>query len=71
VSNRFGHSIVSYKESLVLFGGWDGNNTLNDLWVINNSGLATYISQMNPPAGRYRHSAAIYKDTMVIFGGVD
>lgn len=31
-SARFGHSYVSYQDSLYLFGGWDGTITLNDFW---------------------------------------
>jgi N-acetylneuraminic acid mutarotase len=29
-SKRAGHSAVQYKDSMIIFGGWNGNNTLND-----------------------------------------
>ena len=32
-SGRFGHSAVIDNDLMYVFGGWDGANTLNDLWI--------------------------------------
>ena len=32
---RYGHTMIYFKPYLLLFGGNDGINTLNDSWVLN------------------------------------
>ncbi|KAF4652513.1 hypothetical protein FOL47_011045 [Perkinsus chesapeaki] len=34
-SPRFGHSAVVYGSCMYVFGGWDGHDTLNELWEFN------------------------------------
>ena len=34
-SKRAGHSAVQYKNSMIIFGGWNGKNTLNDCYEFN------------------------------------
>jgi hypothetical protein len=33
--SRFGHTAVVNNKSMYVFGGWDGNDTLNDISVYN------------------------------------
>ncbi|OWY99300.1 hypothetical protein PHMEG_00029716 [Phytophthora megakarya] len=74
-SRRFGHSGVVHAETnrLIVFGGWDGRDTLNDLYeysFITNEWRKLETSGNSPPH-RYRHTAVIFGDNMFVFGGVD
>ena len=70
---RFGHSAVIYKHSMYVFGGWNGHDTLDDLYEF--SLVTNQWFQVNGrgdvPESRYRHSAVVYGCCMFIFGGVD
>lgn len=74
-SRRFGHSGVVHAASnrLIVFGGWDGRDTLNDLYEYNF--VTREWRKMNTrgisPPHRYRHTAVISGDNMFVFGGVD
>ncbi|GMF31850.1 unnamed protein product [Phytophthora fragariaefolia] len=74
-SRRFGHSGVVHTDTnrLIVFGGWDGRDTLNDLYEY--SFVANEWRKMettgNSPPHRYRHTAVIFGDNMFVFGGVD
>jgi len=74
-SRRFGHSGVVHAASnrLIIFGGWDGRDTLNDLYEYNmetREWRKMETRGISPPH-RYRHTAVIYGDNMFVFGGVD
>uniref|UniRef100_K3WQL2 Uncharacterized protein n=1 Tax=Globisporangium ultimum (strain ATCC 200006 / CBS 805.95 / DAOM BR144) TaxID=431595 RepID=K3WQL2_GLOUD len=74
-SRRFGHSGVVHAASnrLIVFGGWDGRDTLNDLFEFNfvtNEWRKMETRGTSPPH-RYRHTAVIFGDNMFVFGGVD
>ncbi|CAI5734365.1 unnamed protein product [Peronospora farinosa] len=74
-SRRFGHSGVVHTETnrLIIFGGWDGRETLNDLYeysFVTNKWRKMESSGISPPH-RYRHTAVIFGDNMFVFGGVD
>lgn len=74
-SRRFGHSGVVHAASnrLIIFGGWDGRDTLNDLYEYNfqtREWRKMETRGVSPPH-RYRHTAVIYGDNMFVFGGVD
>ncbi|CAM9649934.1 unnamed protein product [Chrysoparadoxa australica] len=64
--------IHSCQSKAVLFGGWNGNERLNDLYVLD---LITWEWQVldlpNPPCRRTDHSAIAWDDggAMVVFGG--
>ncbi|KAG2861164.1 hypothetical protein PC110_g2203 [Phytophthora cactorum] len=74
-SRRFGHSGVVHTETnrLIVFGGWDGRDTLNDLYeysFVTNEWRKLETTGNSPPH-RYRHTAVIFGDNMFVFGGVD
>ena len=68
-SARTGASAVTYGNDILLFGGWNGTNTLNDTWVYTGDewGIA---SSSTPPA---RQEASMVYDAahgkVVLFGG--
>lgn len=74
-SRRFGHSgaIHDASKQLVVFGGWDGKDTLNDLYCfsLENQEWKKSDTTGTPPPHRYRHTAVIFKNSMFVFGGVD
>jgi N-acetylneuraminic acid mutarotase len=74
-SRRFGHSGATYTNQgkLILFGGWDGRDTLNDLhsYDFEEQEWTQLRATGAKPSHRYRHTAVIYQDSMFIFGGVD
>ncbi|OQS02125.1 hypothetical protein THRCLA_05483 [Thraustotheca clavata] len=74
-SGRFGHSGAVHDASkrLIIFGGWDGRDTLDDLYqyeFTTNTWSIMRTTGRSPPH-RYRHTAVIYGDSMFVFGGVD
>lgn len=71
--SRFGHTSVVNKKSMFVFGGWDGNETLNDIKVFNieTSSWQTLANVKGSVKGRYRHTAACNDHAMYIFGGID
>jgi N-acetylneuraminic acid mutarotase len=74
-SRRFGHSGVVHSASnrLIVFGGWDGRDTLNDLFEFNfeTQEWQKMVTHGASPPHRYRHTAVIFGDNMFVFGGVD
>ena len=75
-SARFYHSAIydPVRDRMVLFGGYTGADSLDDVWVLSLAGTPAWTQLTptgTPPSGRYRHSA-IYdpvRDRMVVFGG--
>ena len=76
-AGRLGHSVVSYKHKLVMFGGWSSQeaaerHTYSKLLVLS---LHSYSwdhpkSTFGPTPRKY-HAAAQLGRSMVLFGGVD
>lgn len=72
---RVGHSAIQIENSLYIFGGYDLNDALDDLWVVDmDSSNITQI--MKPPddesfwpVGRYGHAGIPYSDGFLIYGG--
>ncbi len=53
---RFGHTAVIFQGSMVVFGGWDGVATLNDLFAFDfESQSWREIETHGEVKGRYRH----------------
>lgn len=67
---RLQHSMVVYKQSLILFGG-SGIEQLNDLWEFHiYEGCWTPLFPNNfNISSRYRHSAVALNEKMYVFGG--
>ena len=70
-SERDCHSAVLYKHYMVIFGGGDGFNWLNDMYMfdIKNEAWKRIEPKGQVPSGRAGHSANVYKDKMYVFGG--
>ncbi|KAF1947252.1 kelch domain-containing protein 3 [Clathrospora elynae] len=68
---RTNHSVVTWNDSLYLFGGTDGITWFNDVWTYEpRSNAWTELDCIGYiPVAREGHSAALVNDTMYIFGG--
>jgi len=71
--SRFGHTAVIYGHSMYIFGGWDGHDTLQELFEYNVSSNMWILMPLRgtAPRARYRHTAVVCGDAMFTFGGVD
>lgn len=71
--SRFGHTAVMYGHSMYVFGGWDGHDTIQELFEYNASSNMWIQLPLRgtPPRARYRHTAMVCGDAMFTFGGVD
>ena len=75
-SARYAHAAIfdPVRDRMVVFGGFDGANPLNDVWTLSLSGSPIWnpiTPSGTPPSARYRMSS-IYdsvNDRMLIFGG--
>lgn len=74
-SGREGHSMMAYKNLLIIFGGCNGgsddNQSFDDLWIVdvenktwNKPGVIG-----KKPQGREGHAAGVIKNQMIIYGG--
>uniref|UniRef100_A0A8D8YQK1 Leucine-zipper-like transcriptional regulator 1 n=1 Tax=Cacopsylla melanoneura TaxID=428564 RepID=A0A8D8YQK1_9HEMI len=70
-ARRSKHTLVAYKDSILVFGGDNGSKMLNDLlrFDVKEKSWTTAFCNGTPPAPRYHHSAVVYNDSMFIFGG--
>jgi len=72
--NRFGHAAVVCNNSMFVIGGWNGHDTMDDIYQYSfPSKLWFEIRRLKGvrPKPRYRHIAVVMKKTIFIFGGVD
>ena len=72
--NRFGHAAVVCNNSMFVIGGWNGHDTMDDIYQYSfPSNLWFEIRRLKGvrPKPRYRHSAVVMNKTIFIFGGVD
>jgi hypothetical protein len=55
------HTCVAYKNSLILFGGYDGEKHLNSLYLLDlqTNKISSIISTGNIPKERNGHTATI------------
>lgn len=74
-TGRFGHTgaVDESTHHLLVFGGWDGRDTLDDLhqYDFHTNVWSPIATTGRSPPHRYRHTAVIYGDSMFVFGGVD
>jgi len=70
---RSGHTAVVYKDSMYIFGGWNGHTSLGDFYSYNfeMKSWKKLDSNGTIPSKRRMHSAIVYKDNMYLFGGFD
>ncbi|KTW30365.1 hypothetical protein T552_00838 [Pneumocystis carinii B80] len=70
-SARTNHIMITYQEKLYLFGGTNGNEWFNDVWVFDYKNLSWKEIACNGciPQPREGHSAALVDDIIYIFGG--
>uniref|UniRef100_K3WMT4 Uncharacterized protein n=1 Tax=Globisporangium ultimum (strain ATCC 200006 / CBS 805.95 / DAOM BR144) TaxID=431595 RepID=K3WMT4_GLOUD len=70
---RFGHSAASIDDArMVLFGGWDGKKSMNDLWIFDTNTFTWTKPKCAGkfPTSRHNHSmVAISRETLLVYGG--
>ncbi|CAG9321103.1 unnamed protein product [Blepharisma stoltei] len=72
---REGHSMIPYKQQLIVFGGCEGGEgetePYNDVWVldINTKSWDEYKTTGAKPTGRDGHAAGVIRSQMIIYGG--
>lgn len=79
LSNRYSHTCLyeEKKDAFIVFGGCNGDEILNDLWILNlaQDKEEKYIFKYekieldNSPSSRYDHGACIVGQKMYLFGG--
>lgn len=66
------HAGAVWKDSFVVFGGYDGHHRVNDLYAFNfKTSEWTLLDGANAPTPRDRHVAAVFDNSLYIFGGFD
>ncbi|TYZ58530.1 hypothetical protein PybrP1_012893 [[Pythium] brassicae (nom. inval.)] len=67
------HVCATRKDSLYVFGGYDGSNRVNDFYEFNFNRHAWGVVPASgaPPSPRDRHVAVVYKDSFYVFAGFD
>ena len=71
-SKRWGHSVILYNKSMIIFGGHHLQRSLSNIYAFDFTTLTwSKIEPFgNPPPARDSHSAIIYNNIdMIIFGG--
>ncbi|KAF0687591.1 Aste57867_20710 [Aphanomyces stellatus] len=67
------HVCAVHKDSMYVFGGYDGSNRVNDFFEYNfkRKVWAQVLAIGIPPTPRDRHVAVVYKDSFYVFAGFD
>ncbi|UIZ27844.1 hypothetical protein KXD40_004310 [Peronospora effusa] len=67
------HVCAVRKDSLYVFGGYDGSSRINDFYEFNfNRKLWSVVLAIgSAPSPRDRHVAVVYKDSLYVFAGFD
>ena len=70
-SKRWGHSVILYNKSMIIFGGRHLQRSLSNIYSLDFTTLTwSKIDPGNPPPARDSHSAVIFNNSdMIIFGG--
>lgn len=70
---RWGHTLSSFGQYLVLFGGWNGTWCFNDLYVFDTVDTKWHRILLSPtsfkPSARAYHSMAVCGSQLVVSGG--
>jgi len=74
-SGRYGHRAVVYQDKMILHGGYNGKDRLNDTYEFDLEKKEWKLLEneegSTKPCARDCHSAILYQDKMFIFGGGD
>jgi N-acetylneuraminic acid mutarotase len=73
-SPRTDHVLVSYGDSLYVFGGFDGIKRFDEVWAFDINTRVWRVEteeQMNKPTPRFGHTGVVYEDAFWVFGGWD
>ncbi|RHY93048.1 hypothetical protein DYB37_001322 [Aphanomyces astaci] len=67
------HVCAIHKDSMYVFGGYDGSNRVNDFFEYNfkRKVWSQVMALGTPPTPRDRHVAAVHKDRFYVFAGFD
>eukprot|EP01039_Chlorochromonas_danica_P005894 gene5894-6490_t len=66
------HAGAVWKDHFIVFGGYDGQRRVNDLYLFDfKSSVWTLLSNLNAPSARDRHVAVVHENALYIFGGFD
>merc|ERR1719499_547820 len=69
-SPRYFHASVVYGNSLFLFGGYSGQERLNDLYEFRFDCHTWFVlSTEDPPSGRSSLVAEVFNNSLYVFGG--
>ena len=71
-SKRWGHSVILFNKSMIIFGGRHLQRSLSNIYALDFTTLSWSKIEPcgNPPPARDSHSAVIYNNSdMIIFGG--
>jgi Galactose oxidase, central domain/Kelch motif len=70
LKERYGHSIISYKDLLLLFGGKGLGCYFNDTWAFNVEGKAwEQVRTTGAPGPRGGHASCVVGNCMIVYGG--
>jgi N-acetylneuraminic acid mutarotase len=70
-SKRLGHSFVTIRDKIYMFGGIDGDVVYNDFWEFDTSkNQWTEIETENRPSPRCAHSMVLLGDKIAVIGGM-
>uniref|UniRef100_A0A7S2PDR2 BTB domain-containing protein n=1 Tax=Leptocylindrus danicus TaxID=163516 RepID=A0A7S2PDR2_9STRA len=71
-SPRHSHAAVVHKDSMYIFGGYDGSYRSDfHEFKFTNSSWVLVPAVGRPPRARYRATCVVFKDTMILFAGHD
>lgn len=66
------HAGAVWKDSFVVFGGYDGFRRVNDLYAFDFKRQTwSQLSNQDAPSPRDRHIAVVHENSLYIFGGFD
>eukprot|EP01133_Synstelium_polycarpum_P010264 gene10264-11971_t len=72
-SPRIGHTLTRYGNKFILFGGYDGEQCLNDCHILDPETMTWSPMALSgaPPSERHGHSTTILGEKMIVFGGTN
>lgn len=72
-SARFGHAVATVDDThMLLFGGWDGKQSVGDLWRFDSNAFAWHRPKCSgkPPVARHDHAMVVVSsDLVMVYGG--